>query len=341
MWLFGVLSGLHAFLNLALGASWYMQGTGFNDAFFYHLDAETVKIAASAYTVAFVFSLAYQAAAFFTPLLLRKPTPVPVANRVASAVLWAAVLLLNYPLLSLFGYPPGDGPSSSDVMPELPDALSAALETCSDSMVLSDSGPVSSDREAPSFRAAPKNIVLIYAEGLEQLYMDQEIFGDIVPRIRGLAGQSRQYTNVYQVRGATTTIAGIVASQCGFPLLVSTHLASNSTMTAFEKPFENERCLADILLDSGYATVYLGGAPLAFAGKGNASRPQALEEQILAGACALKLHEDWGTTPAAIDCCLGVADELDAIEMATDAHRKYGSELKEVAAEMLMRVRTA
>ena len=198
----------HAFLNLALGASWYMQGTGFNDAFFYHLDAETVKIAASAYTAAFFLSLAYLAAAFFTPLLLRKPAPGPAANRVATAALWAAVLLLNYPLLSLFGYPPGDGPSPSDVMPELPDTLSAALETGSDSMVPSDSGPVSSDREAPSFRAAPKNIVLIYAEGLEQLYMDQEIFGDIVPRIRGLAGRSRQYTNVYQVRGATTTIAG-------------------------------------------------------------------------------------------------------------------------------------
>ena len=43
---------------------------------------------------------------------------------------------------------------------------------------------------------------------------------------------------------------------------------------------------------------------LAFAGKGNASLPAALEEQVKAGACALKLHEDWGTTPAAIDCCL-------------------------------------
>jgi urease subunit alpha len=49
----------------------------------------------------------------------------------------------------------------------------------------------------------------------------------------------------------------------------------------------------------------------AFAGKGNASLPAALEEQILAGACALKLHEDWGTTPAAIDCCLSVADAYD------------------------------
>ncbi|MGA7324718.1 MAG: urease subunit alpha [Rhodomicrobium sp.] len=50
---------------------------------------------------------------------------------------------------------------------------------------------------------------------------------------------------------------------------------------------------------------------LAFAGKGNASLPAGLEEQILAGACALKLHEDWGTTPAAIDCCLSVADDHD------------------------------
>ena len=50
---------------------------------------------------------------------------------------------------------------------------------------------------------------------------------------------------------------------------------------------------------------------LGFAGKGNASLPAALEEMIEAGACALKLHEDWGTTPAAIDCALSVADAHD------------------------------
>ena len=50
---------------------------------------------------------------------------------------------------------------------------------------------------------------------------------------------------------------------------------------------------------------------LGFAGKGNASKPAALVEQVEAGACALKLHEDWGTTPAAIDCCLSVADDYD------------------------------
>lgn len=50
---------------------------------------------------------------------------------------------------------------------------------------------------------------------------------------------------------------------------------------------------------------------LAFAGKGNAARPESLVEMIRAGACALKLHEDWGTTPAAIDTCLTVADLHD------------------------------
>ena len=50
---------------------------------------------------------------------------------------------------------------------------------------------------------------------------------------------------------------------------------------------------------------------LGFAGKGNAATPAGLVEQVEGGACALKLHEDWGTTPAAIDCCLSVADDHD------------------------------
>ncbi len=64
---------------------------------------------------------------------------------------------------------------------------------------------------------------------------------------------------------------------------------------------------------------------LAFAGKGNASLPAALHEQIRAGACALKLHEDWGTTPAAIDCCLTVADETDVqVMIHTDTLNESG-----------------
>ncbi|KZD07795.1 urease subunit alpha [Oceanibaculum pacificum] len=64
---------------------------------------------------------------------------------------------------------------------------------------------------------------------------------------------------------------------------------------------------------------------LAFAGKGNAALPAALVEQVKAGAMALKLHEDWGTTPAAIDCCLSVADALDVqVMIHTDTLNESG-----------------
>jgi urease subunit alpha len=64
---------------------------------------------------------------------------------------------------------------------------------------------------------------------------------------------------------------------------------------------------------------------LGFMGKGNASLPAAIEEMILSGVCGLKLHEDWGTTPAAIDCCLSVADQYDVqVAIHTDTLNESG-----------------
>jgi len=64
---------------------------------------------------------------------------------------------------------------------------------------------------------------------------------------------------------------------------------------------------------------------LGFFGKGNASKPGALLEMVHAGACALKLHEDWGTTPSAIDTCLSVAEETDiAVAIHTDTLNESG-----------------
>jgi urease subunit alpha len=64
---------------------------------------------------------------------------------------------------------------------------------------------------------------------------------------------------------------------------------------------------------------------LGFLGKGNGSLPQPLREQVEAGALGLKLHEDWGSTPAAIDCCLGVAEEYDVqVAIHTDTLNEAG-----------------
>ncbi|RWD68478.1 MAG: urease subunit alpha [Mesorhizobium sp.] len=72
---------------------------------------------------------------------------------------------------------------------------------------------------------------------------------------------------------------------------------------------------------------------IGLSGKGNASKPAALEEMVLAGACSLKLHEDWGTTPAAIDCCLSVADNYDVqVMIHTDTLNESGFVENTVAA---------
>ena len=64
---------------------------------------------------------------------------------------------------------------------------------------------------------------------------------------------------------------------------------------------------------------------IGFLGKGNASLPEALEEQVLAGAMGLKLHEDWGTTPASIDCCLDIAEKHDIqVAIHTDTLNESG-----------------
>jgi len=72
---------------------------------------------------------------------------------------------------------------------------------------------------------------------------------------------------------------------------------------------------------------------LGFLGKGNASQPAALEEQVLAGAMGLKLHEDWGTTPSAIDTCLSVAEAMDLqVAIHTDTLNESGFVEQTIAA---------
>lgn len=72
---------------------------------------------------------------------------------------------------------------------------------------------------------------------------------------------------------------------------------------------------------------------LGFLGKGNSSKPEALREQIVAGAIGLKLHEDWGTTPAAIDTCLRMADDYDVqVAIHTDTLNEAGFVEQTIAA---------
>ncbi|HEY0825547.1 MAG TPA: sulfatase-like hydrolase/transferase [Ramlibacter sp.] len=111
-----------------------------------------------------------------------------------------------------------------------------------------------------------RNLILIYAESLETGYQDAALFGrDLLAATRRLQGHS--YGWYRPAAGATWTIAGMVATQCGVPLRVYAQrdVRAGAEGRAF---LPGATCLGDILAAHGYRNVFLGGAPLSFAGKG-------------------------------------------------------------------------
>jgi len=114
-----------------------------------------------------------------------------------------------------------------------------------------------------------KNLVLIYAEGLERTYFDETIFPGLIKGLRELESKSTYFTNIKQVRGTISTMGGMVASQCGIPLLSPVYGPDlNNSMGSMDMYLPSAVSLGDLLHDKGYYLIYYGGAKLSFAGKG-------------------------------------------------------------------------
>lgn len=113
--------------------------------------------------------------------------------------------------------------------------------------------------------ARQKNLVVLYAESLERTYFDKELFPGLITELRALEDRAISFTNIGPVRGTGFTIAGLVASQCGIPLITSGHPNSMRGMAEF---LPGATCMGDLLKAQAYQLHYLGGASLSFAGKG-------------------------------------------------------------------------
>ncbi len=272
--LLSIISFFWAVLTFLLGISYYIQGTGFNDQFFYHLDLNTLNIAVLAFGGLFLPAGLYIVIATAAPFVLSRFPTSDQVGRIPVAILWSLSVLTNYPVYSYLDY-----------------RVESGQEQPSYERVSETGSPSVNSATELSLQSQHKNIILIYAEGIEQLFFQHEIFGDILPELRKLSDQAKLFTNVHQVKGTGWTMGGIVASQCGFPVLVSNHLASNSTMASVRNPYADQPCLADILSDRDFTTVYMGGAPLEFAGKGNFLRTHGYQE-ILGKAALLERLDD-------------------------------------------------
>lgn len=111
---------------------------------------------------------------------------------------------------------------------------------------------------------AKYNLVYIYGESLERTYFDESTFPNLMPELTSIKEMGLDFTNTEQFPATDFTIAGIIASQCGFPLLAPTDLSGKTASNGF---FSNSICLGDILKNTGYETWFIQGADLRFADK--------------------------------------------------------------------------
>ena len=110
-----------------------------------------------------------------------------------------------------------------------------------------------------------KNLIYLYVESLELNYLNKDLFPGLTPNLQRLRSEATDFTNIGGMWGTSWTIAGMVSSQCGIPLISP---GENNSTSGAGQFLPKAVCMGDILKSQGYALHYMGGAALTFAGKG-------------------------------------------------------------------------
>jgi phosphoglycerol transferase len=255
-----ILSWVIGLGTVSLLTALYLQGEGFNDRFFYHFTLESLMIGFDAYPAMPALAGSYMLACLVTPWFVGKR-----GKATQKTPIWALSLSA---LVALFFFPPA-----------------TSLADYAFEKVSADSGTTKIRREfreveTEPLTQTPKNLILIYAESLEQTWFDETVFPDLMKQLGPLREQAYEFTNTVQVDGTGWTMAGLVASQCSLPFNIQylDGQEAHAGLAAIEEPFKNEICLGDILDAYGYETVFMGGATLSFAGKGAFLRANGFDQ---------------------------------------------------------------
>ncbi|MDR2213577.1 MAG: sulfatase-like hydrolase/transferase [Pseudomonadales bacterium] len=241
--------------------SFYFQGSGFNNSFFYHFEFTTALAAWRAYVPLVLGCALYLGASL--ALTWRVTASATAArpwfrSRLVLLAALTAALCLDPDLRGFASYEAQLGQAALRE-PDL--SLPAAQELLAQRLDPAALSP-------PPLAASPgKNLVLIYLESLEATYFDQDRFGgDLLPHLRQWQSEALRFTDLLQADGTGFTMGGIVASQCGTPLLFEVMPNGNDLLN--NGMLNRVACLGDILAAAGYQQTFLGGASLDFAGKG-------------------------------------------------------------------------
>lgn len=259
-----VLVALFVCANTALALSYLLQGKPFNDAFFAHLDATTLAMAWRTDALRMAAMAGYVVAAPVAVLLFtaRATAVAAWAGRVHLVPKLGALglsLLLSAPIAAIAEYRIAKAEASERLLAEIarvraepPGAVAAVGE--------------------------PRNLALIYLESVEETFFDETLFPGLVPNLARLRAEGTAFGDMRQYPGTGWTIAAMVASQCGVPLL--SEMWGNDILTTVGNPFARITCLGEELKAAGYATAFVGGATLDFAGKGNFLRDNGFDIRL-------------------------------------------------------------
>lgn len=277
-------AGMMLVYQCAYFLSNYFLGEGFGESFFYHMSLNAIAEGWRAYPgVSVVFALS------LIPLLgmvwLAVRAPVSRSRRVLPALAVMILALLIDPELRRLSLMAAQyGQSSRPVSMDEVEWEELGLDR-------------SALNSRPRGVEPGRNLLLLYMEGLEQIYTDEEVFPGLTPNLDRLAGKGLQFRDIRQTSGTEWTVGGMVASLCGTPLLSEGGLAGNSIL--FARFLDRATCMSDVLEAAGYTQQFMGGASTEFAGKGPFLEAHGYDrvlgrEQLLASLEDPAYRSGWG-----------------------------------------------
>ena len=170
----------------------------------------------------------------------------------------------------------------------------------------------------------PKNLIYLYLESLEATYFDESVFPGLLPNLKRIREEAHSFDNIRQADSTGWTIAGMVASQCGAPLIRP--IGGRNEATPEGGFLSKAVCIGDLLSREGYALSYMGGADLDFAGKGEFYRDHNFDSVKGLNELRHRVDSDYLTSWGLYDDSLFtfMREELDRLSSQARPYAFYG-----------------
>jgi hypothetical protein len=238
--------------------SFYLQATSFNEAFWYHFSLNTFinGIRITPYLVIFfiVFLIILISLSIYS---IQQIAYIQIQKKIALSLFTLAILSIIFSPTSL-----------QQLVFSFYDINRINILSSSNEAFISDKNNTKSLIYKNNLISKPgKNLLFIYLESIESIYLDDKIFPGLMPNLQRLSKEGLTFTNLYQFHNVSFTTAGIIASQCGLTI-IDPQYDPDSFFSIRKDYMKNLVCLGDVLNKAGYYQVYMGGADVDFGGKG-------------------------------------------------------------------------